>query len=63
MQAVGQSHDVYRLVVEPHIADAIWAILIAIACALVMLIDEMLKRRNAAQPSPRHRPRKPGRKR
>jgi NADH:ubiquinone oxidoreductase subunit 3 (subunit A) len=34
-------------VIDPHVATAIWAIVLAVACALVMIIAEMVKRRNA----------------
>jgi hypothetical protein len=37
----------YTLVVDPHVATAIWAIVLAVACALVMIIAEKVKQRNA----------------
>ncbi len=40
-------HSAYTLVIDPHVATAIWAIVLAVACALVMIIAEMVKRRNA----------------
>ena len=53
MQATDSSHGVYRLVVEPHVEIAIWAIIIALGCVLVMVIDEMVRRHKA--PAASHR--------
>jgi hypothetical protein len=39
-------HSAYTLVIDPHVATAIWAIVLAVACALVMIIAEMVKQRN-----------------
>lgn len=33
--------------IDPHVATAVWAIILAVACALVMIIAEMVKQRNA----------------
>jgi uncharacterized membrane protein len=47
-EAVGNTaHQVYTLAIDPHVATAIWAIVLAIACAVVMVVAEMVKRRNA----------------
>jgi hypothetical protein len=35
------------LVIDPHVATAVWAIVLAVACALVVIIAEMVKQRNA----------------
>lgn len=35
------------LVIDPHVATAVWAIVLAVACALVIIIAEMVKQRNA----------------
>jgi hypothetical protein len=53
MQSTDYSHGAYRLVVEPHVEIAIWAIIIALGCILVVVIDEMVKRRNAPPTSQR----------
>lgn len=34
-------------VIDPHVATAVWAIVLAVACALVIIIAEMVKQRNA----------------
>ena len=41
----------YSVVMDPHVATAVWAIVLALACALVMIIAEMVKRRNATAPA------------
>jgi hypothetical protein len=41
------AHQAYALVIDPHVATAIWAIVLAIACAVVMVVAEMVKQRNA----------------
>jgi hypothetical protein len=46
METINAAHSVHALVINPHVATAIWAILLAIACALVMIIAEMVKQRN-----------------
>jgi hypothetical protein len=48
MDAAGAAHGVYSFAVEPHVATAVWAIVLAIACALVIVIAEMVKARNPA---------------
>lgn len=64
MSAIGYAHSAYRLVVEPHVETAIWTIIAALACVLVMIIDEMIKSRNATTaPGNRTRSKKPGRRR
>ena len=51
MPAVNAAHDTSALVIPPHVATAIWAIVLAIACALVMIIAEMVKQRNREEPA------------
>jgi hypothetical protein len=41
------AHGAYTLVIDPHVATAMWAIVLAVACAVVMIVAEMVKRRNA----------------
>lgn len=48
MRSFEDAHSAYRLVIEPHVDLAIWAIILALGCVLVMVIDEMLKTRSAA---------------
>jgi hypothetical protein len=45
------AHGPYTLVIDPHVATAIWAIVLAVACALVLIIAEMVKQRNANAPA------------
>ncbi|HVA12718.1 MAG TPA: hypothetical protein VNF99_05685 [Stellaceae bacterium] len=60
MDAIGSAHGASALVVDPHVAIAIWAIILAVACALVLFIAEMVKARNAsAVPGKRNDPKKP----
>ena len=40
------AHGAYAVVISPHVATAIWAIILAVACALVLVIAEMVKQRN-----------------
>ncbi len=59
MHAVNAAHNAYALVIRPHVATAMWAIVLAIACALVMVIAELVKQRNNEEPSdPKRRRRK-----
>jgi NADH:ubiquinone oxidoreductase subunit 3 (subunit A) len=63
MRSTDYSDSAYRLVIEPHIAVAIWAIITALACVLVMIIAEMIKAHHAAATRDHPRPKKLGRKR
>lgn len=42
--AIGSAHGAAQLILDPHVQTAIWAVALAIACALVMIIAEMVKR-------------------
>ena len=44
--SIGAAHDAYRLVIEPHVQVAIWALMAAVAVALVMIIVDMIKDRD-----------------
>ncbi len=46
METISAAHGAHTLVVDPHVAIAVWAIVLAVACALVMIIAEMVKQRN-----------------
>ena len=48
----GAAHNAARFVVDPHIETAVWAIVLAIAGALVLIIAEMVKRRDAVPAPP-----------
>lgn len=64
MRSIDYAHSAYRLVIEPHVEAAIWAIIAALVCILVMIIDEMIKARDAAAaPDHRDRPKKSRRRR
>ncbi|HEX3974390.1 MAG TPA: hypothetical protein VHX19_23860 [Stellaceae bacterium] len=44
MDAINASHN--ALAIDPHVATAVWAIVLAMVCALVIIIAEMVKQRN-----------------
>jgi hypothetical protein len=46
MQTINAAHGAHALVIDPHVATAIWAIVLAVSCALVVIIAEMVKQRN-----------------
>jgi hypothetical protein len=46
METINAAHNAHTLVIDPHVATAIWAIVLAVACALVMIIAEVVKQRN-----------------
>jgi hypothetical protein len=39
------SHSAYVLVFDPQVETAVWAILLAVGCALVLVLSEMVKNR------------------
>jgi len=39
------SHSAYVLVFDPQVETAVWAILLAVGCALVLVVSEMVKNR------------------
>ena len=47
VETINAAHGAHALVIDPHVATAIWAIVLAVACALVLIIAEMVKQRNA----------------
>jgi uncharacterized membrane protein len=49
MDTINAAHGAQSLVISPHVATAIWAIVLAIACALVVIIAEKVKQRNEAE--------------
>jgi hypothetical protein len=51
METINAAHGAHTLVVDPHVATAVWAIVLAVACALVLIIAEMVKQRNANAPA------------
>ena len=46
MDTINAAHGAHAVVISPHVATAIWAIVLALACALVVIIAEMVKQRN-----------------
>jgi len=58
VETINAAHGAHALVIDPHVATAIWAIVLAIACALVVIIAEMVKQRHDAAEVKRRR-RKP----
>jgi hypothetical protein len=63
VRSIDYSESAYRLVIEPHVANAIWAIITALACVLVMIVAEMIKTHHASATRDHPRPKKLGRKR
>jgi succinyl-CoA synthetase alpha subunit len=49
IETINAAHGAHALVISPHVTTAIWAIVLAIACALVVIIAEMVKQRNEAE--------------
>lgn len=43
METINAAHSAHALVINPHVATAIWAIILALVCALVMIIAELVK--------------------
>jgi len=41
--AIGSAQGAAQLILDPHVQTAIWAVALAIACALVMIVAEMVK--------------------
>lgn len=39
------THGAYVLVFDPQVETAVWAILAAVGCALVLVLSEMVKNR------------------
>ena len=40
------AHGLHTLVINPHVATAIWAIVLALACVIVVIVADMVKQRN-----------------
>jgi hypothetical protein len=59
METINAAHGSHALVINPHVATAIWAIVLAIACALVMIIAEMVRQRNGSAEVKRRRRKNP----
>jgi hypothetical protein len=59
METINAAHGAHTLVVDPHVATAIWAIVLAVACALVLIIAEMVKQRNGPAEAKRRRGKTP----
>ena len=55
VDTINAAHGAHTLVISPHVATAIWAIVLAVACALVLVIAEMVKQRNEAAEVKRRR--------
>lgn len=49
IDTINAAHGAHSLVISPHVATAIWAIVLAVACALVLVIAEMVKQRSEAE--------------
>jgi hypothetical protein len=49
IDTINAAHGAHSLAISPHVATAIWAIVLAIACALVVIIADMVKQRNEAE--------------
>ena len=46
IDTINAAHGAQTLVLNPHVATAIWAIVLAVVCALVVIIAEMVKQRS-----------------
>ena len=60
-ETISAAHGAHALVINPHVATAIWAIVLAVACALVLIIAEMVKQRNDPAEMKRRRRKTPPR--
>jgi NADH:ubiquinone oxidoreductase subunit 3 (subunit A) len=56
METISPAHSAHALVINPHVATAIWAIVLALACAVVLIIAEMVKSRTEETKRRRHKP-------
>ena len=45
VDASHMTHGAYVLVFEPQVETAVWAIVAAVGCALVLVLSEMVKKR------------------
>jgi len=59
MDTMNAAHGAHTLVIDPHVATAVWAIVLALVCALVMIIAEMVKQRNEPADAERRRRKNP----
>jgi hypothetical protein len=59
METINAAHGAHALVINPHVATAIWAIVLAVVCALVIVIAEMVKQRNESAEVKRRRRKTP----
>lgn len=48
LDPAGSAQTAYHYAVNPHVQTAVWAIVLAIVCALVLIISEIVKERHAA---------------
>lgn len=55
IETINSAHNAHALVINPHVATAIWAIVLALACAVVVIIAEMVKQRNEQDAKRRRR--------
>jgi hypothetical protein len=46
METINPAHSAHALVINPHVATAVWAIVLALVCAVVVIIAEMVKQRS-----------------
>lgn len=58
METINAAHGAHTLVIDPHVATAIWAIVLALACALVVIIAEMVKKQRTESAEVKRRRRK-----
>jgi hypothetical protein len=59
METINAAHGAHTFVIDPHVATAIWAIVLAVACAVVLIIAEMVKQRTESAEAKRRRRKTP----
>lgn len=56
LDPAGTAQTAYHYAANPHVQTAVWAIVLAIVCALVLIVAEIVKERHSATaPSKRDR--------
>jgi hypothetical protein len=56
--SLGTAGAAHGSVIDPHVATAVWAIVLAVACALVMIIAEIVRERNSGPTGAKRKRRK-----
>lgn len=48
LDPAGTAQTAYHYAANPHVQTAVWAIVLAIVCALVLIVAEIVKERHGA---------------